>query len=136
MTDIVGCADVRKELDFDRLEPQQLLSLEAHIRSCQGCAVWRSQIVALSQATHKLQEFDVPINVTENILSAVAKSNRGESHLWIYAVMGIGACFYLHSADLFDTADSSISWFVSLLILVAFKFLAEKTHVLSQKRSG
>jgi len=45
--------------------------------------------------------------------------------------MAAAAAIYLFSAhDMVDSADGSFSWLASLLILLAGKFLAEKTHSL------
>ena len=134
----ITCAAVRSELDFDRLEPQQLLRLEGHIRVCKDCTLWRAQVFSLTAGMQKMEEYDVPDLVTSKILDKVenlAAQKRQIPAIWIYSLLAVAAVVYLFSPDLLDSsADSGFSWLASLLILVAGKFLAEKTHRLPQRK--
>jgi hypothetical protein len=135
----ITCSIVRSELDFDRLEPQQLLSLEGHIRICKECTLWRAQVVSLSTGMQNLEEHDVPATLTNKILNSIENFSLREKQIptiWIYSVLSAAALVYMSSAGMLDGVDSPFSWLASLLILVACKFVAEKTHKLPEKKLG
>jgi hypothetical protein len=140
MSGDITCSAVRSELDFDRLEPQQLLRLEGHIRVCKDCTLWRAQVFSLTASMQKLEEYDVPDLVTNQILHTVenlAAQKKQIPAIWIYSLLAVAAVVYLSSPVLLGSgADSGFSWLASLLILVAGKFLAEHTHILPERKLG
>jgi hypothetical protein len=96
-------------------------------------------MLTLTASMQNLEEDNVPDLLTNKILNSIEKLSVRQKQIpaiWIYSALSAAALVYMSSADMLDSADSSCSWLASLLILVAFKFVAEKTHKLPEKKLG
>jgi predicted anti-sigma-YlaC factor YlaD len=127
MADMKECIEARESFDAeDGFAPEQLLTMESHLRNCPDCVAWREEMYGIKAAAQAMVTYDVPEALTQKIVIAAKRHSDTERTIVqtaLVAFMTVIALVTLNIADSFENVYGVFAWLICFVVLFGLKVL-------------